>query len=351
MNEPDNDYLWDQSGAPDPEVERLERLLSPFRVRTQEPAWKPVPIPDQDRHRVGWLALMRQRRLYATVAFAVLAVVVALSLRARFEWRPGEPWKVRTLHGTPQLAGLPAKKHNSFEVGQVLTTDLNARARIRVAGLGVVDVEPNSRVRLIATNAKQHRIALDYGTISAHMWAPPFSLTVDTPSAALYDLGCAFTLYVEQNGYGIVHVTSGWIEFETASRSIVVPAGAEATTRPELGPGTPYFSDAPPAFKAAVAEFDDHRDDDSVRDSALQSIVANARARDAFTLLSLMNQLSYPQRAMVLDHLAAFVPIPFGYTRDDVLDLRESAMDAYWNALHLGNPKSWIMNWKDVLTY
>ncbi len=30
-------YLWDRSGAPDPEVERLERVLTPLRYRHREP--------------------------------------------------------------------------------------------------------------------------------------------------------------------------------------------------------------------------------------------------------------------------------------------------------------------------
>lgn len=353
MIEPKLDYLWDQSGVPDPEIELLEGQLSTFRMRVPEPRWNSIPSPDKTvQRRARRVALPKQRWLPAGLVFTVLAVTtIVLSVKARFDWRPGEPWKVTVLHGSPQLAGSPMSNRANLVVGQVLTTDGDSLARIRVADLGVVDVGPNSYIRLIATSAKHHRIALDYGTISAHMWAPPFSLAVNTPSAALFDLGCAFTLHVEQNGSGVVYVTSGWVEFQTASRRVIVPAGAEAMTRPELGPGTPYFSNAPPALKAAVAEFDSHPDDDSLRAAALQSILENARSRDALTLLSLMKQLSPPQRAMALDRLALFVPIPSGYTRDDVLDLRENAMDAYWNSLHLGSPKSWIMHWKDALIY
>jgi hypothetical protein len=347
------DYLWDRSGLPDSEIEVLEGLLRPFRVQEREPEWNQMVIPDR-RVQGGsyWVALVKQRWLPASLAFAFLAVaVIALSIDARFKWRPGEPWNVNVLQGSPQLSGSVVTDRADLVVGQFLTTDSKARASIRIANLGVVDVAPSSRIRLIATNAKHHRIALEYGTISVHMWAPPFSLAVDTPSTTVFDLGCAFTLHVEQNGRGRVQVTSGWIEFQTASRNVIVPAGAEATTQPGLGPGTPYFTDATPVLKAAVAEFDSHANDDSVRSAALQSILENARPRDALTLLSLMNQLPRPQRAMLLDRLALLVPIPSGYTRDDVLGLRQDAMDAYWNALHLGSPKSWIMHWKDVLTY
>jgi ferric-dicitrate binding protein FerR (iron transport regulator) len=345
MTEPTQDYLWDKSGTPDQEIERLESLLAQFRFDPQ-PAWIHEPLPGRAERRP-----VKRLWLSAVSALAALVLVtVALAIRARFEWRPGDPWKVVVLSGSPQIAGSLVRDRAHFSVGQVLVTDASSRARIRVAGLGVVDVEPDSRVRLIATYARRHQIALDYGTISARMWAPPFSLAVDTPSASLFDLGCAFTLHVESGGYGRVQVTSGWVEFETPLRRVIIPAGAEAVTRPELGPGTPYFSDATPPFKAAVSAFDSRPEDDPARAAALASVLANARSHDALTLLSLLNQLPLPQRAMVLDRLDMFVSIPDGYSREDVLNLRTDAMDAYWKALHLGSPKSWLMNWKDVLS-
>jgi hypothetical protein len=346
MTEPTQNYLWDKSGTTDQEIERLESLLAQFRSDPQR-EWIHKPLPGRTERRP-----LKRPWLSAVSALAVLVVVtVALAIRARFEWRPGDPWKVVALSGSPQIAGSLVKDRAHFSVGQALVTDAASRARIRVAGLGVVDVEPGSRVRLIATHASRHQIALDYGTISVRMWAPPFSLAVDTPSASLFDLGCAFTLHVESGGYGTVQVTSGWVEFETPLRSVIIPAGAEAVTRPELGPGTPHFSDDTPTFKTAVSAFDSHPEDDGARAAAVASILANAHSHDALTLLSLLNQLPLPRRAMVLDRLAAFVPIPDGYSREDVLNLHTDAMDAYWTALHLGTPKSWFMNWKDVLSY
>jgi hypothetical protein len=346
MTEPTQDYLWDKSGTPDREIERLESLLAQFRSNPQ-PALIQEPLPGRTERRpvkrLSWSAV--------SALAALVLVTVSLAIRARFEWRPGDPWNVVALSGSPQVADSLVKDHAHFSVGQALVTDAASRARIRVAALGVVDVEPGSRVRLIATYARRHQIALDYGTISARMWAPPFSLAVDTPSASLFDLGCAFTLHVESGGYGIVRVTSGWVEFETPLRSVIIPAGAEAVTRPELGPGTPYFSDATPTFKTAVLAFDSHPEDDGARAAALASVLSNARSHDALTLISLLNRLPLSQRAVVLDRLAVLVPIPDGYSREDVLNFRTDAMDAYSSALHLGSPKSWLMNWKDVLSY
>src|SRR3984885_8211235 len=276
MGEPTQDYLWDKSGTPEPEIQRLESLLAQFRS-DQQPAWIHEPLSGRAEPRpFKWLWLST-----VSVLAAIVLVTVSLAIRARFEWRPGDPWKVVALSGSPQIAGSLIRDRAHFSVGQTLVTDAASRARIRVAGLGVVDVEPGSRVRLIATHARRHQIALDYGTISARMWAPPFSLAVDTPSASLFDLGCAFTLHVESSGYGRVQVTSGWVEFETPLRSVTIPAGAEAVTRPKLGPGTPYFTDDTHTFKTAVSAFDSHPEDDSARAAAVAAILANAHSHDA----------------------------------------------------------------------
>ena len=42
--EPQNDYLWDRSGAPDPEIQRLESVLSEFRY-DERPLVLPAESP------------------------------------------------------------------------------------------------------------------------------------------------------------------------------------------------------------------------------------------------------------------------------------------------------------------
>jgi hypothetical protein len=54
---------------------------------------------------------------------------------------------------------------------------------------------------------------------------------------------------------------------------------------------------------------------------------------------------------MIVDRLDKLVPLPAGYTRDEIVALQTDALSAYWQALHIGNPKSWIMKWKDALVY
>jgi len=234
-------------------------------------------------------------------------------------------------------------------VGEYLETDAASRARLAIGNIGNLEVQPGSRLRLLETRSGRHRIALEHGTVDARLWAPPFSFGVETPSATLFDVGCAFTLHVEPNGYGVVRVTSGWVQFELDDRQTLIPAGAEAVTRPNIGPGTPYFSDASPTLKAALAQFDSNENDATARAAMVDAIVADAHPHDAFTLLNLLRKVPQEQRGRVFDRLAQLVPPPPGATREAMIELQQPALDAYWKALGLGNVKSWMVHWKDSL--
>ena len=67
MNE---DYLWDKSGEPDPEIQELEQILAPLRYRA-----KPLELPVVRRR--NYLALA----IAATVLIALLITGLWLRLR------------------------------------------------------------------------------------------------------------------------------------------------------------------------------------------------------------------------------------------------------------------------------
>jgi len=119
----------------------------------------------------------------------------------------------------------------------LLETDKVSRAKLRLGLMGAIEIEPNTKVWLIATRAGRHRIALQSGMIAARLWAPPGTLSVDTPSATAIDLGCAFTVQADEKGSGLLRITSGWVQFQLDDRKAIVPAGAVALMRPGMGPG------------------------------------------------------------------------------------------------------------------
>jgi hypothetical protein len=152
--------------------------------------------------------------------------------------------------------------------------------------------------------------------------APPRLFFVDTPSAVAADLGCAYTLEVDDGGRGLLHVTSGWVAFETHERESIVPAGASCVTEPGAGPGTPFFADASKIFLDALAKFD-FASGGSV---SLRDILSEARGRDTLTLWHLLARVNVDERGRVYERLATLAPPPAGVTRAGVLQLNEAML-------------------------
>jgi hypothetical protein len=165
-----------------------------------------------------------------------------------------------------------------------------------------------------------------------------------TPSATAVDLGCVYTLTVGEDGVGLVEVIAGWVGFEWRGREAFIPAGAASVTRPRLGPGTPYYGDTSPAFRAALATIDFGRPDEARR-AALELVLDESRPRDVLTLWHLLSRVRSEERDRIFERLAGFVPPPAGVTRDAVRAGRREALDDWWDALDLGTT-SWWRIWK-----
>ena len=127
----------------------------------------------------------------------------------------------------------------------------------------------------------------------------------------------------------------------TASRESFIPAGAACATRPKIGPGTPYFEDAPGPLRAALSKLDFETNTPAQRNAGLALVLFQSRKRDALTLWHLLARVSDSERGRVYDHLAALVPPPSGVTREGVFHLDQKMLDLWWNQLDLGDISLW----------
>jgi hypothetical protein len=253
-------------------------------------------------------------------------------------------WLVRRLNGTPKIGSETISGNGQLAIGEWLETDGSSRAQIAVGSIGNVDIDENTRVRLLAAQPTEHRLELTRGKMSARIWAPPRLFFVETPSAVAADLGCAYTLEVDDNGGSILHVTSGWVALELKDRESIVPAGAACETQPGIGPGTPYFVDSTQDFRAALKKVDFNTDVNS-QSAALTAMLDQARQRDTLTLWHLLPRVNGDDRARVYDKLAAFAPPPASVSREGVLRLDKAMLDAWRQTLE----PQWIGTGKGLL--
>src|SRR5260370_15001846 len=128
-----DDYLWDGSGEPDPQVQKLETVLGRYRHNQPAPAFDQVAEIRPVKHRWRFLNLSLSVQLGAVAACLVVAVTLYFYLRPLTVDDRGPSWEVARLAGAPRI-GLKAVGANAgtgkLSVGQTLVTDSSSRANI-----------------------------------------------------------------------------------------------------------------------------------------------------------------------------------------------------------------------------
>ncbi len=340
-----NDYLWDGAGEPDPELQRIEKSLAKFRYAGETSNFAALSPEQPKPSFFSALGSMWNLRFAAATVLVLALAASGLILRNSSSLVSNAPgWDVARLSGAPEVGqlALASDSHKTqLKVGQLLLTDSNSRASMTSAEVGEIYVDAGSRVRLIEASSNRKRISLELGTIHAAIWAPPGEFVVDTPSASAVDLGCAYTLHVNEDGSGTLRTTLGWVGFHRDGHDSFIPAGAMCATRREQGPGTPYFEDASEEFRDALHALDFETLPSEGREQALRTVLAEARRRDAFTLWHLLSRVSDAERPLIYERMAGLVHPPKGTTREGTLALEPKMLDAWWDAFDLGYISIW----------
>ena len=348
MHSPDqdglNDYLWDASGPPDPEVARLEQLLARYGLSQPLPA-----LPALERR--WWEPLVWSRAFRATAVAGALALlllwIAPWTIRRVAE--PGDSWQARAVSGTPRINGRALVGSDPLRAGGLLETDAASQAELRIGLIGRITVLPDSLLRVVETRHGRYRMALEHGKISARTLAPPFTFVVDTPGPTAYDVGCAFTLETDQQGSGLLNVTSGWVQLEVDYRQVLIPAGAASLLRPGANLGTPYFMDASDTFRSALARLDFEQQESAARLATLAELLSAARPRDVFSFQEMLRTASGEERRRLVDRGLELLPPPPSVTRAGLLRGDEIMMDAWRKQLGLPEVKRWWLHWRDIL--
>lgn len=292
-----------------PLVEAPEAMWAPIAAALQESRLRRTPVVGQWR-----------------VVFAAAVVLAVIGVAYWAVTRPaGMRWEVVRLAGSPAVGAKYIRGAGQVGAGEWIETDARSSASIKVGEIGSVEVAPNTRVRVVAMRPREHRFALLRGEIRAKISAPPRLFFVDTASGTAVDLGCEYTLNTDEDGFGMLRVTKGWVSFQSKGLESLVPAGASCQTRPRAGPGIPYFDDAPENLKQALARFAFEK----AGNEALDMILDQARLRDTLTLWHLLSRVEAGDRGRVFDRIAALAPVPAGVSREQALKLDPETLNRW----------------------
>ena len=286
---------------------RYSRLTLAQRRNGQQPDRNSIASGSSNRFpKSGW----------KTKALVVFSIVVFAAAGIWFTIQSSTSgWNVARLQGILKIGSEVVVNSGKLRVGEWLETDNTSRAKIDVGLIGELEVEPNSRLRLIGVQTTDHRVELEKGTIHARIWAPPRLFFVETAEATVIDLGCEYTLSVDINGVGLLKVSAGYVALNRDGKESIVPAGAACKTRPGFGPGTPFRLSATPLFRSALEQFDRGNEEST----ALAAILTHARPEDAITLWHLLRRTSNADKQQVYNRLEALVRVPSDVTCDGIL--------------------------------
>jgi hypothetical protein len=318
----DDDYLWDKSGPPDPEIVALERALAGVDA---DPPRIELPRP--------------RARAIARVA---LPLAAALVLVAAALWWTREPAPdgarsdaiATAVQATPETDTAPSAPAPPAPTW--IETDARSTKTIEIADLGTVELGPRTRLRRLDGAGDEQRYELARGSIHATVTAPPRVFVVETPSAVAVDLGCQYTLDVDDDGNGRLEVSVGFVAFERDGRECIVPAGASCETRTDGGVGTTVRLDAPQTLREAVRALDFGAQDPAARGGALAVVLREAGREDAVTLWHLLRHAPEPERGPIYDRFAALWPPPPGVTREGAVAGDLGMLRGWWDDMRPG---------------
>ena len=279
----DEAWLFDGGPAPDAAAARLERLLALQRAPRKA---------------------ARAPRRWAFAA--ALAAALALALGALWFARRGPPpgYEVRLAGGVARL-----RAGERLEVPQ-------GGARLQVAELGDMRLEPGASLLARDAEPGRHRFFLERGALTASITAEPGAFGVDTPAGSSVDLGCLYTLAVDERGDTTLAVRLGRVSFTHAGsgRDVYVPAGAALLATVAEGPLSPAWESASPAWRAQVAELDRAAAPDA------DALARLASAGDTLALWHLLQAPSAGTRGSAFDRLLELVAPPREVARAAIVD-------------------------------
>jgi ferric-dicitrate binding protein FerR (iron transport regulator) len=311
-----DDYLFDRSGRPDPDVERLEKLLAPLR--------HDAPLDElrvRRKRRTPWFVIG-----VALAAAAAVAIYLALP-GPRSACRGTAGFAFSGVGGDVSCGGTQVAR-GVLPVGGQLDTGGN-EASLTIADIGTATLGKQTRVRLERTDRERHQLALERGHMHAKVTAPPRLFAVTTKHTDVVDLGCEYTIDVDETGAGSICVMSGLVELATKSGAVVItPEGACAAILAGQRPGLPHARDARPELITAVRAYD--RGEPGAR----EKLLAAADRRDAITLIAAaaidpqgatvlerLMELSPPPDAEITVESALADPVHFSVWRNDILEI------------------------------
>ncbi len=305
-----DDYLWDGSGTPDPEIQRLESLLAEFRHRRS---------PTRSSRRI---VLPRHSNLAACFSkcpgflaspplpsFSSLSCVgLFFSRRPRTPPDTGPSWNVASLEGAPQIGSQFAFRHsirrqtlcrpNSHHQFLFARFPFRKRSRRNSNRSQFSRSPPANRSETTnAFNSMSAPFTPPSGLLPANsLWTrPPPSPSISVAPTRSKSRPTAPAPFAPRSA-GSASISTA------ATRSS--PQAPCASRAPRSAPALPISKTPANPFAKLSTVFDLTEQSTDARSKQLNTVLSQARPRDGLTLWHLLSRTTGPERAQVYARFA-----------------------------------------------
>lgn len=240
---------------------------------------------------------------FASAAVILLIVSVALMNTSRkgvFSVEEMSNWKLVNLKGDAFVNGVKSDKVN---VGDWIQTDSISSVVLKIANVGDVSIEPNTKVRFIQSDDNVSRIEVMYGTVNTST-SQADKFILQSSNMKVQDKGGSYSFKVDDKGNGVIYVNNGIANIESGDKSAVVTDGKFCYYKPEYGVGIPFRKDSKPEFQNALYNYD-------FNNGGVNSVyyaIANAMPEDYSSLLNLIPRVDDKTKYLVYNKLGKLAP-------------------------------------------
>ena len=240
---------------------------------------------------------------------------------------------IKKISGFPVINSKIVTDNSILKIGENLTTDSESRARLVLASIGEIDVEPQTEIKIIETESSEYQLVLSKGKISVRTWEAPKLFSIETPSSSIKDFGSVYYLSVDEKSQTKLQVKSGWVLMETKNNNSLCNEESMCYADQTDGAGIPFSINASDTFQKALYKLNFEKGGEE----ELTAVLSESRKDDLISLFYLLIRSKQAVREKILDRITQLHILPHRITRQEILSGDREILARLWTGLGLGS--------------
>ncbi|HSP88301.1 MAG TPA: hypothetical protein VLN45_09215 [Ignavibacteriaceae bacterium] len=264
----------------------------------------------------------------------VFLLVVVISVAVWYLFLIKTPqWEVVNLSGSPTIKGdsknVVVENSSILEKNDLLSTNKNSKALIKIAGVGEITINPGSSVE---RGGGKGEISITFGDIEIIKTekSEPFSVNVFSVTIEDYKAG-SYSVKVNENNSFVYSISAGLLITSGTREIYLLPEYiCEIDQKSQLG--IPYSKTASEELINAVNDFNLEKNNE-----ALDIILVKSQESDALTLFNVLSIVDKNRRELVINKLHSLVRIPKDVNPHQVANLNKGDLKKWLKAIEEQN--------------